>query len=299
MIARVGPLKQYELIDSKNDWEDRTQTSAPLNSGLPESITLHRAGLTMPDTLSHELWEKLGICLAAMTGALQWAIGDWWAYGYHKYGKRKSIAVAKSLPYEFGTLMNLGTVSRSVSPSRRNEVLSWSHHAAVASLEPAEQTKWLKKAERGKYSVKKMREMMHERRERDFDDDEELQAKRCASHLLEMARRALPLSEFHGLLEDRDLLLLDNKLIDDLLESSRRVVHAWTRAVECLERHREKRSSKPLSSKRERLPDDFRTVARKRNDVAARSPLAGPEAAFPSLPASLAHPAREKRLPTR
>lgn len=261
MIAKVGPLKQYELIDSKNDWEDRAQTSDPLNSDLPKGITLHRAGLTMPDHLSHELWEKLGFCLAAMTGALQWAVGDWWAYGYHKYGKRKSVAVAKRLPYEFGTLMNLGTVSRSVSPSRRNEALSWSHHAAVASLEPAEQTKWLNKAARGTYSVKKLREMIHQRRERDFDDDEGLRARRWAEGVLETARRALPPSEHLGLMDDSYLRLLDDKQIDDLLESSRKVVNAWTTAIGSLERCKEIRTSKPLSSKRERLSVNFRGAA--------------------------------------
>lgn len=261
MIARVGPLKRYELIDSKKDWEDRTQTSDPLNSVLLEGITLHCGGLTMPEDLTHELWEKIGYGLAAMTGALQWAVGDWWAYGYHKYGKRKSVAVAKSLPYEFGTLMNLGTVSRSVSPSRRNEVLSWSHHAAVASLEPEEQTKWLRKAARGKYSVKKLREMMHERRERDFDDDEGLRARRWAEGLLETARRALPLSEHLGLMDNSYLRLLDDKMICDLLESSRKVVDAWTTAIDSLEERRATPISTP-SFPRHRLPPGFKKAAR-------------------------------------
>ncbi|MCK1536446.1 MULTISPECIES: hypothetical protein [unclassified Bradyrhizobium] len=259
MIARLGPLKQYDIIDSKKDWEDRTQMSDPWNSELPEGIALHAAGLTMPDDLTPELWEKLGFRLAAMTGALQWAIGDWWAYGYHKYGKRKSVAAAKSLPYEFGTLMNLGTVSRSVSPSQRNEVLSWSHHAAVTSLEPAEQTKWLDKAARGKYSVKKLREMLHERLERDFDEDEGLRARRWGEGLLEKARRALPLSEHLGLMEDSYLRLLDDKLIGDLLESSRKVVNAWTTAIDSLERRREKPVSRHFSP-RQRLSANFQTA---------------------------------------
>ncbi|MBB4259526.1 hypothetical protein [Bradyrhizobium sp. CIR3A] len=260
MIARVGPLKQYEIVDRTNDWEDRSQLSDPLNSDMPEGITLHRAGLTIPDDLKQEVWEKIGSSLAAMTGALQWAIGDWWAYGYHQYGQRKSAAAAKSLPYEFGTLMNLGTVARRVSPSRRNEVLSWSHHAAVASLEPAEQTKWLSKAARGKWSVKKLREMMHQRRERDFDDDEGLRARRWAEGILETARRSLPLSEHIGLLDDGYLRLLDDKLIGDLLESSRKVVNAWTTAIDQLEDRREKRTPNP-SSRRHRLPPNFKKAA--------------------------------------
>lgn len=256
MIARVGPLKQYDLLDSQKDWEDQTQLSGPLNSGFPEGIELHRAGLTMPDDLTPELWEKIGYGLAEMTGALQWAIGDWWAYGYHNYGNRKAVAAAKSLPYEFRTLMNMGTVSRSVSPSRRNEVLSWSHHAAVASLQPAEQTKWLGKAARGKYSVKKLREMMHERREREFDEDEGLSARRWAEGLLEKARSALPFSEHLGLMDDSYLRLLDDKLIGDLLECSRKVVNAWTTAIDSLERRRETPVSRHFSP-RERLSADF------------------------------------------
>lgn len=41
--------------------------------------------------------------------------------------------------YEYGTLQNFGWVAGRIETSRRRDVLSWSHHAEVAALEPSEQ----------------------------------------------------------------------------------------------------------------------------------------------------------------
>ena len=61
---------------------------------------------------------------------MQWALGDWWAYGFHQYGKRKEIA--QKIGLNFGTLMNYGFVARRVKTSCRNEVLSFTHHWVAA-----------------------------------------------------------------------------------------------------------------------------------------------------------------------
>ena len=45
-----------------------------------------------------------------------------------------------------GTLANYGSIARRISPSHRCEVLSFKHHEHVASLSPAQQSKWLKRA---------------------------------------------------------------------------------------------------------------------------------------------------------
>src|SRR5262249_54303125 len=78
---------------------------------------------------------------------LMWWIGDWWAFGEHRYGERtKQLADTKDREYKLQTLMDAGWVSRQIETSRRREVLSWSHHKEVAALEPAEQDALLAEA---------------------------------------------------------------------------------------------------------------------------------------------------------
>ncbi len=71
---------------------------------------------------------------------MKWWLGDWWAYGEHKYGARKAL-FAEGQPLEdmnFGTLATYGWVARQVPTSTRVEVLSFDHHRHVAALPPAE-----------------------------------------------------------------------------------------------------------------------------------------------------------------
>jgi hypothetical protein len=53
--------------------------------------------------------------------------------------------------------MNMVYVASRIDPSRRREALSWSSHAEVASLAPAEQDRWLDRAESERMSVRRLR----------------------------------------------------------------------------------------------------------------------------------------------
>jgi hypothetical protein len=58
-----------------------------------------------------------------------WAIGDWWAFGEHRYGER--AAIVKSEEWEgpaFQTCMNAAWVCRRFETSSREEVLSYRTH---------------------------------------------------------------------------------------------------------------------------------------------------------------------------
>lgn len=52
-----------------------------------------------------------------------------------------------------GDLRSMVSVSTRIPPVKRLTTLSWSHHAEVANLEPAEQTRWLEKAESEKQDL--------------------------------------------------------------------------------------------------------------------------------------------------
>jgi hypothetical protein len=198
---------------------------------LPHGVVLSATRLTLPDNLDLDQWRAIGMKLCIIDSAMQWAIGDWWAYGHHTYGKRKAFAIAKQLPYQFGTLMNLGSVARSVETSCRNEVLSFSHHVAVAALDAEDQRKWLTKAEIGKWSVNKLRAYIHEAAQRALFDcyglEDPTEAEKWFFNSLNRARRAeLACSWPHGL-EPCYLDCVSDSSVAELLEAASKAAEAW------------------------------------------------------------------------
>jgi hypothetical protein len=68
-----------------------------------------------------------------------WWVGDWWAFGEHRYGGRKAVVEAEDWEGpSFQTAMNAASIARAFETSRRREVLSFACHVEVASL-PAEE----------------------------------------------------------------------------------------------------------------------------------------------------------------
>jgi hypothetical protein len=90
--------------------------------------------LDLPEGLTFEEWVDVGRRLCIGQQAINWHIGDWWAFGDHRYGERAKKAAEGIFGKEFQTLANLASVSRSFEPSRRRELLSFTHHAEVAGL---------------------------------------------------------------------------------------------------------------------------------------------------------------------
>lgn len=121
-------------------------TSSP-SAGLFEipGCVFEPTRLTLPARLSFDHWERIGRQLQLADLAVQWWIGDWLNYGESRYGEKYTQAVE-----EFGrkkqTLMNYAYVAGAIEPSRRREIVDFSTHAEVASLEPEDQEKVLAKA---------------------------------------------------------------------------------------------------------------------------------------------------------
>jgi N6-adenosine-specific RNA methylase IME4 len=90
---------------------------------------------TLPTDLTFEQWERLGQQLRRAAEAVMWWLGDWWAYGEHRYGDRAQ-AVREGFGWSFQTCMDAAWVARKFETSRRREVLSWSHHKELAGLTP-------------------------------------------------------------------------------------------------------------------------------------------------------------------
>jgi hypothetical protein len=48
--------------------------------------------LELPAGTSFDEWVEIGRKLCLTSKALQWHIGDWWAFGDHRYGQRATFA---------------------------------------------------------------------------------------------------------------------------------------------------------------------------------------------------------------
>ena len=89
-------------------------------------------------------WLDRGQAIARTVSRQQWEIGDWLVDGAKKWERKAYDAAERISPeYSRATLRNLAYVARAVETSRRSDVLSWSHHEAVAALKPAEQKELL------------------------------------------------------------------------------------------------------------------------------------------------------------
>ena len=122
---------------------------ALIESAAIAEITLPDDGslsLSIPDETSFEDWQAIGRRLFARERVINWWIGDWWAFGEHRYGERAKMAAEGIFGASFGTLANYGSVARSFETSRRRELVSFTHHAEVAALPPAEADAMLAKA---------------------------------------------------------------------------------------------------------------------------------------------------------
>jgi len=99
---------------------------------------LNDNGLTINGTLTHDEWLRIGTSLQYRFRGVQFAVGDWLAYGETQ---REWGNIYKEAEERFevpaGTLAQWKRVSNAIPPCKRLHELSWSHHHMVASA-PAE-----------------------------------------------------------------------------------------------------------------------------------------------------------------
>lgn len=121
---------------------------------LPDDGSL---ALSLPDDTSFEDWQTIGRRLFARERVINWWIGDWWAFGEHRYGERAKMAAEGIFGLSFQALKDIGTVARSFETSRRRDLVSFTHHREVAALPPAEADALLAKAADDNMSTRDMR----------------------------------------------------------------------------------------------------------------------------------------------
>jgi hypothetical protein len=125
-------------------------------------------GLQLPQQLPFERWIRVGSRLADIHSSSAWCLGDWLVYGEASYGRRYREAI-KQTSLDYQTLRNYAWVARRFSMSRRQDKLSFGHHAEVAALPEPEQDFWLRKVQELGWSVKQLRQQVHTSRSEHSD----------------------------------------------------------------------------------------------------------------------------------
>jgi hypothetical protein len=107
--------------------------------------TMTATNLTLPEDTTPEEFVAVGVALSGIKDAAQWGIGAWLAHGENFMGENFS---------QYAEVLGISEVSKlqyirihlRIAPERRRAELSWSHHRAVAPLDPEDQSRFLQMA---------------------------------------------------------------------------------------------------------------------------------------------------------
>lgn len=127
---------------------------------LPEQQdwNLSEIGLQLLDPeMPYERYQDLCYMLGRFHEAVRFAIGDAIRLGEALYGEEAFQAIEEMGLSEDARKEYL-RVAQKVPRSRRRKGLSWSHHRAVAALEPAKQKEWLRRADEERMSHHQLRD---------------------------------------------------------------------------------------------------------------------------------------------
>lgn len=123
------------------------------SAGAISIVGLHLADPDLP----YDQYEALCVLLGKMHEAVRFAIGDCIILGEHLYRETAYQAI-EAMGLSVDARREYVRVAQQVPRSVRRKDLSWSHHRAVASMEPKDQRRWLKTASDGSLSHAELRD---------------------------------------------------------------------------------------------------------------------------------------------
>jgi hypothetical protein len=131
---------------------------------LEASGNLSVGGLILPPDLTLEQYESIGALLFTWGEGWRWAVGDWLIQGHGLFGDA-FYQVSDVLGLSIRSRQQLMRVSERIPPGPRRRVpeLRWSHHRAVASLEPDEADSWLERAIQHKWTKAELEDNVKDR----------------------------------------------------------------------------------------------------------------------------------------
>lgn len=96
---------------------------------------LSDVGYELPEGLSYEEWSSEAPTLIRVAQSSMWWLGDWLRYGEHNYGEKYAQAI-DATGLSLTTLKNAQWVADRIPPRERRVDVPFSHHRAVAALDP-------------------------------------------------------------------------------------------------------------------------------------------------------------------
>jgi len=104
-----------------------------------DGVELTPVGMTLPKVLNEDQWNRLGDQVMQLNNANNWILGDWWAFGQHRYGERKKWLTEQRAKRQiqiksFQTLKDCASVCRTFERSRRRDLVSFAMHRELVSL---------------------------------------------------------------------------------------------------------------------------------------------------------------------
>ena len=134
--------------------------------------------LDLPLDLEYDEWIHRGKVLILMFKAGPWWLGDWLNFGEDRYGE-KYVQAVELTGKDLDTLRKYQWVAKAIPPERRLEILSYSHHAAVAALPPPQQTELLKQASKNEWNESQMRQAVRELKGTPTVDESDMISNEC------------------------------------------------------------------------------------------------------------------------
>jgi hypothetical protein len=126
---------------------------------IRHGVELTPVSMTLPENINENQWNDIGDQVFRLENASNWILGDWWAFGQHKYGSRKKWIgeqkARRSQVKSFGHLANCASVCRAIETSRRREVVSFEMHRELLGLKVPEQERFLDLIEAGEIKTHK------------------------------------------------------------------------------------------------------------------------------------------------
>lgn len=145
-------------------------------------------GLSIADGITINEWLEIGTELEKLGDSSAWWIGDWLAYG-DRYRRDYHDAMAQ-VDVRWSSARVYRWVSQRVHPDRRHTKLSWSHHQAVARLEPQEQIELLFDAHNGGWGHRELRDVVARRIEARTEPKPPALAVKATGQLYDLCSRA-------------------------------------------------------------------------------------------------------------
>lgn len=139
-------------------------TPQQLLAQLEATGHLTPAGLILPPGLSLDMYASIGALLFTWGEGWRWAVGDWLIQGVGNHGD-EFYQISDVLGLSIRSRQQMMRVSERIPPGPRRRVpeLRWSHHRAVASLEPDEADSWLEKAIKHKWTKAELEDNVKDR----------------------------------------------------------------------------------------------------------------------------------------